>query len=171
MFLATFEHLDLFNASNAALQRLEWSVVKTALCWKFPTVRQVSTDTLNRWLEPPGALPPLLLDTRTPEEYAVSHLYGAQRADTAQEVLHLLRDYEEDRLIVIYCSIGYRSSEIVKQAQAQGFTNMYNLEGGLFAWAHAGHPLYRGNKQVRVVHPYDEQWGQLLDKALWAWTA
>ena len=168
--ITILEHLDLFNTSNTTLQRLEWSVVKSALRWKFPDVRQVSTDMLSRWLEASDGHPPLLLDTRTPEEYGVSHLYGAHRADTKQEALHLLKDCEKDSRIVLYCSIGYRSAEIIEQVQAQGFTNIHNLEGGLFTWAHAGRPLYRRHKQVRVVHPYDERWGRLLDKALWAWT-
>ena len=43
------------------------------------------------------------------------------------------------------------------------YTNVRNLDGSIFQWANEGRPLVRGNQRVQDVHPYDENWGRLLD--------
>ena len=48
----------------------------------------------------------------------------------------------------------------------KGYTEVYNLEGSIFAWANEGRPVYRGKERVQVVHPYDKIWGRLLKKSL-----
>jgi 3-mercaptopyruvate sulfurtransferase SseA len=63
---------------------------------------------------------------------------------------------------VLYCSVGYRSSMAAEQLAKLGYTDVQNLEGSLFAWANAGHPLEGGDR----VHPYDAKWGELLDPRL-----
>ena len=47
-----------------------------------------------------------------------------------------------------------------------GFTNVVNLEGSIFEWANQGHPVYREDRAVALVHPYDAVWGLLLKKDL-----
>ena len=44
--------------------------------------------------------------------------------------------------------------------------NVFNLEGSLFKWANEGRPVYRGSERVQEVHPFDEDWGELLDESL-----
>lgn len=43
--------------------------------------------------------------------------------------------------------------------QQSGFSNVYNLDGSIFAWANEGRPVYRGDKQVDEVHPYNQSGG------------
>ena len=40
-----------------------------------------------------------------------------------------------------------------------------NMEGSIFKWANEGRPVYRDGERVEKVHPYNETWGRLLDKA------
>ena len=66
--------------------------------------------------------------------------------------------------VVVYCSVGYRSAELVKRLKATGAGNVFNLEGSLFRWANEGRPVYRGAERVFEVHPYDADWANLLDR-------
>ena len=144
-----------------------WSMTLKMIRARFPTVARVSTDTLQSWLdESPQRENLLLFDVRESEEYAVSHLQGARPAPSKDEALKALQGVPSDQRIVLYCSVGYRSSELAQFLMKKGFTEVYNLEGSIFAWANEGRPVYRGNERVKVVHPYDRIWGRLLKKSL-----
>ena len=144
-----------------------WSMTLKMIRARFPTVAQVSTDTLQSWLdESPQRENLLLFDVRESEEYAVSHLQGARPAPSKDEAQKALQGVPSDQRIVLYCSVGYRSSELAQFLMKKGYTEVYNLEGSIFTWANEGRPVYRGNERVKVVHPYDRIWGRLLKKSL-----
>ena len=144
-----------------------WSMTLKMIRARFPTVARVSTDTLQSWLdESPQRENLLLFDVRESEEYAVSHLQGARPAPSKDEAQKALQGAPSDQRIVLYCSVGYRSSELAQFLMKKGYTEVYNLEGSIFAWANEGRPVYRGNERVKVVHPYDRIWGSLLKKSL-----
>ncbi len=142
-----------------------WSTVISEVRTRFPDVEQMSTNELARSLEEPGNGKPVLIDVRTPQEYAVSHLKGAVRAQTVQEVESLVHG-DKDVPLVLYCSVGYRSSQLASALMEAGFRHVRNLEGSIFKWANEGRPVYRDGKAVHAVHPYDEDWGRLLDPSL-----
>lgn len=143
-----------------------WPVVLEGVRAAHPDVRFVSTDSLAAWLD--AAPRPVLLDVRTEDEFAVSHLDGALRVDPDLRDVTALDTLGFDRPIVTYCSIGYRSAALAEKLQAAGFTNVANLEGSIFMWANDGRPVYRGGRRVHAVHPYDAVWGRLLDADLHA---
>jgi rhodanese-related sulfurtransferase len=140
------------------LRDLAWGVVRQLVRWRFTHVRSISTDTLADWLEQPN--PPLLLDVRAVEEFAVSHLPNAYHTPTVEAVRHL--SVEADTRIVAYCSVGYRSAQFVQQLQAAGFSQAMNLEGSIFQWANEGRSLLRKGQPVQTVHPYAFLWRGLL---------
>ncbi len=137
---------------------------------RFPTLPHVGVAELERNLAAPPEERPILLDVRSAEEYAVSHLEGALQAATAEEALAVLAGVEPERTIVLYCSVGLRSAEIADELEAAGYTNLRNLRGSLFAWANSGRPVVRHGEPVRQVHPYDAKWGKLLREELRAST-
>jgi rhodanese-related sulfurtransferase len=141
---------------------LEWKSVKEEIRSQFPSVAQLPTADLFEWMESERSPKPLLIDAREPEEFAVSHLSGALRASSIEEALRALAVTEQDHPIVVYCSVGYRSSQLAEGLQHSGYINVYNLEGSIFQWANEGRPVYRGSTAVEVVHNYDSYWGQLL---------
>lgn len=149
---------------------LTWPSIQKTIHQKFPAARELSTAALAEWLAAPDRAPPLLLDARAPTEFAVSHLAGAQSVPAAADALRLLRDRGKDQPVVVYCSIGYRSAALAERLQEAGFTQVQSLAGSIFQWANEGRPVYRGGQPVRQVHPYDNQKGVLLDRALWATT-
>ena len=111
---------------------------------------------------------PRLIDARTAAEYRVSHLEGAQRAETAAQARQVLAQVPQDHAIIVYCSVGYRSSAHARELMRSGYTQVANLEGSIFEWANKNFPVYRGAEAVSVVHPYDASWGRLLDRRLWS---
>ena len=66
----------------------------------------------------------------------------------------------------VYCSVGHRSSRLVSRLQARGVENVFKLEGSLFHWANEGRLLSRGDLPAKSVHPYDGDWGELLNAPL-----
>ena len=126
---------------------------------RFPDVRQITTVELAAWLADPRREPPVLLDARTEDEFNVSHLPNAVRDVSLPAIA-------PGKPVVAYCSIGWRSSEKARQMTRDGFTNVFNLEGSIFAWASEARPLESAGKPVHTVHPFDAAWGRLLPDSL-----
>lgn len=127
---------------------------------RFPEVPSLSTTNLARWLAATNQLPPVLIDARAAGEFEVSHLRGAHHAETVAEVRAL--GVKPAQPLVVYCSVGYRSSALARQLLRSGFTNVWNLEGSLFAWANEERPVYHRTNRIHRVHPYDAKWGRWL---------
>ncbi len=163
--------LSIFSIGTGCGQDLGWSAVDRIIARTYPDARHLHPDSLTALLADSTQAQPILLDTRPPEEYRVSHLQGARRVDPDATAFPMLEDVPKDALIVAYCSVGYRSSGIVERLQAAGFTNVYNLDGSIFRWANEGRPVYRNDQPVEQVHPFDAVWGQLLDDRLHAQSA
>lgn len=142
--------------------------MKAVVRSRFPGVPQLQTSELAVWLADPHREPPLLLDVRTEPEYKVSHLAGAIRVDPSAGRNQLARFLQLPRPVVVYCSVGYRSSELATRLRAAGQTNVANLEGSIFAWANEDRPLVSdSNRSVRLVHPYNQTFGKLLRRDFW----
>jgi rhodanese-related sulfurtransferase len=140
--------------------------IKQLIRRQFPDVHSLSTEDLAMWLNRTEKKKPLLLDARTPREYAVSHLPDARLAPPDLSTLETWEDVTETTLIVIYCSVGYRSARLALRLRALGYGQVLNLEGSIFEWAGRGYPVYQGTEVVRQVHPFNSLWGLLLDPDL-----
>ena len=74
-----------------------------------------------------------LIDVREEFEYEESNLNGENIP-----LGGLLLEVEKiatDKPVIIHCRSGARSAAAVMQLEAQGFTKLYNLKGGIVAWA------------------------------------
>ncbi|MEM8485183.1 MAG: rhodanese-like domain-containing protein [Bacteroidota bacterium] len=147
-------------------QELAWSEILQDVRKQHPNVVQLSTDSLAQWLTTSDAPQPLLIDIREKKEYEVSHLAGAIHMDPDTRRFKALKGVDKDAPIVVYCSVGYRSSKMAEKLEKAGFTNVSNLEGSIFTWANEGHTVMRGEEEVKAVHPYNRVWGMLLNKEL-----
>lgn len=109
----------------------------------------------------------MVLDTRTPEEFAVSHLPGARFVKFGiTEALfgpRLPINLPTDRPIVVYCTIGWRSGKVTQALEARGVKRVFNLVGGIIAWQRAGFALVdpAGNP-TKLIHPYDRNWARFV---------
>lgn len=149
-------------------QDLKWSAVHTLVEERFPTVSQISTDSLAQVLAD-STQQLVLLDTRTRGEYEISHIRGAVHLDPDTKDFAKLDTLDRQVRIVTYCSVGYRSSEMAARLADAGFMNVSNVRGSIFKWANEGRTVVRGDAEVREVHPFDRIWGKLLDPSLRAY--
>ncbi len=80
--------------------------------------------------------PPLILDVRDRHEWSISNLgkWGALLIPQS-EVMEHVDELDKGRDIVVQCRTGVRSADIVIELQKAGFTNVWNLEGGINQWA------------------------------------
>jgi rhodanese-related sulfurtransferase len=146
----------------------DWPELKQSVRERHPHVPQLTTAQLRAWLADAARLQPLLLDARAPAEYAVSHLKDARLAPDLAAALRALQGRPTDVPVVVYCSVGERSSALAEQLICAGYRNVSNLEGSIFEWANLGYPLYRGAGPATKVHPYDSNWRRLLERKRWS---
>jgi len=106
----------------------------------------------------------VLLDTRSRNEYEVSHIKGAQFVGYKSFDSTKVAGLPKDTAIVAYCAVGYRSEKIAEQLQQMGFTNVKNLYGGVFEWKNQGNTVVTDNGPTDKVHAYDRLWGRWLNK-------
>ncbi len=78
---------------------------------------------------------PLLLDVRTPEEFATGHVPGSLLIPVQElpERLHQIEAYKE-RGVVAYCERGGRARKALSILEAAGFTNLTLLAGSMQRW-------------------------------------
>jgi rhodanese-related sulfurtransferase len=155
----------LLGAAVAAFagRPIAFEVVRRLTVRKLPSVRWTDAAELARWREDPGRPAPVVLDARTAEEYGVSHLPGALRIEPYRPLLRPRRGFPKDTAIVVYSSAGYRGARVASWLAGQGYTNVSNLDGGIFRWANEGRPVFRNDRPTTEVHPYNPKWGLLLE--------
>lgn len=131
--------------------------------WNKKNIPYMSVETL--------ALPKtkaILLDTRDKEEYKISHLETAIRVGykdflLKKTIAKLPKD--KTKKIVVYCSLGIRSETIAHKLVKEGYTNVYNLYGGIFEWKNANFNVVDSvGRQTEKVHTYSKHWGKWLKK-------
>lgn len=105
----------------------------------------------------------VLLDIRSEEEYAVSHLRNARLVKYDNFSSKDVGDISHDAQIVVYCSVGYRSEKIGEQLQKSGFANVKNLYGGIFQWKNDGLEVVNEKSMpTDSVHTYNRKWSKWL---------
>lgn len=103
-----------------------------------------------------------IIDARATKEFAVSHIQGSMNAPKVEDALALLATVDQDSRILIYCSLGYRSGDLIRKLEQQGYSGLINMEGSLFEWVEKGYPVYQAGRLVTKVHPYNLWWGKYL---------
>ncbi len=108
---------------------------------------------------------PVLLDTRSAREFAVSHLRGARWVGYDSFSLAEMQNLPKNTPIVVYCSVGARSEKIGAQLQQAGYAHVRNLYGGIFEWVNEGNPVFTAaNQPTDRVHAYSPAWSIWLQR-------
>lgn len=98
-------------------------------------MRQLTATQLKEWLDDPAREKPVLVDVREPWEFDLCRLDGAKLLPLGSipaRFIELKRDAET----VVICRRGSRSYQACMFLERQGFTKLFNLYGGMAAWAH-----------------------------------
>lgn len=109
----------------------------------------------------------ILLDAREPAEYNVSHLQNAICVGYNDFKLKNITQQFPDKnsKIVVYCSLGVRSEDIAEKLKKVGYTNVFNLYGGIFEWKNNDFPVFTNEGQeTENVHAFSKKWSIWLLK-------
>ena len=83
-----------------------------------------------------------VLDVRTPGEYAEGRIERGTLVpvdELANRLAELPADKEKP--VLVYCAMGGRSARAATMLAAQGWTTVFNLEGGITGWREEGRPV------------------------------
>ena len=87
----------------------------------------------------------VILDVRTPEEYAEGHLEGAVLVDFYDaDFADQLAELDPDVPYLVYCRSGNRSGQTLPIMEQLQFGSASDIDGGIIAWADAGLPIVAG---------------------------
>jgi rhodanese-related sulfurtransferase len=82
---------------------------------------------------------PTVIDVRTAGEYAAGHLPGAINIDVeAPGFADSVSQLPKDESYFVYCRSGNRSGVATEQMAQLGFTDLYDLQGGITDWQATG---------------------------------
>lgn len=117
-------------------------VLVVSACGSDTTVFELTDATASQELlaEPPAGL--VVLDIRTPEEFAGGRIAGSSNLDFYEpDFAASLDTLDKDLPYFVYCRSGNRSSQAIETMRDLGFTEVYELDGGIVQWAEAGLPV------------------------------
>jgi rhodanese-related sulfurtransferase len=109
---------------------------RSAFASDSPPVKQITPQELQQRLGDAAAGKPLLLDVREPWEFQICRLPGALLMPM-QTVPARHTELDPDADTVVICHHGARSLQAAMFLEHAGFTRLYNLTGGVDAWARA----------------------------------
>jgi len=95
---------------------------------------QLPASELSAWLADGARKAPLLLDVREPWEYEICRIPGS-RLMPMGSIGASLESIDDSLPIVCICHHGARSLQVAFALERQGMREVYNLAGGLAAWA------------------------------------
>ena len=169
MFVKVMTVLMLFVSPGIEADDLE--KLHGKITRKFPEVSHINANQLEQVLSGNNAENIILFDVREEGEFQVSHIRNAIRIDPESSAESFMSRYGEligNKDVVVYCSVGYRSSElaerILESPEGRQTRNVYNLQHGIFGWHNEHRPLYSNSGPVDSVHPYSRRWESYLDR-------
>ncbi|GAA3954072.1 ThiF family adenylyltransferase [Chitinophaga oryziterrae] len=95
-------------------------------------VKSLSVKQLQQWLEEVRDIQ--LIDVREADEWEICHLPQAMHIPM-QMVGQVAAQFDKEKPLVLLCHHGMRSRMVANQLFAGGFAPVYNVEGGIHAWA------------------------------------
>lgn len=118
--------------------KLTLLVIITALAISCDTKSQSQSDAI-KVLTPTEfkekAANQTIIDIRTPQEFSQGHIDGAININYYDNnFIDQIAKYDKNQPIFIYCRSGNRTSSAAKKIADFGFTEIYDLEGGILYW-------------------------------------
>ena len=104
------------------------------------TVKQLNSPEVSQLLKKNPKI--VVLDVRTPEEFAMGHIKGAKNIDIRQSDFYARVDkLTKNVTYLVYCRTNHRSGMAVEYMSQHGFANIYQMMDGFPGWA-ANNLLY-----------------------------
>ncbi len=104
-------------------------------------VKEIDASQLSQWVGDADHKM-RVIDVRQMEEIAMGTVPKAEALPLSTLPAKVHEFSREEKLIMV-CRSGMRSAQACAFLQQQGFTNVYNLRGGMMGWAQSGFPAYQ----------------------------
>lgn len=98
-------------------------------------MQHITAHELNEWLSDGQRPQPVLLDVREPDEFSSYSITGSVLMPM-RTVPARLHEIDRNAQVVMVCRSGARSFHAGLFLKQNGFEHVYNLSGGVMAWAH-----------------------------------
>lgn len=106
------------------------------------TGQHLAASDFSAALSEPGTI---VLDVRTPAEFASGHLPQAKNIDIeGPDFATQIAALDKSAKYAVYCRTGNRSGTALEQMDAAGFTHAFDLADGIVAWQGMGGPIVTG---------------------------
>jgi rhodanese-related sulfurtransferase len=105
-------------------------------------IEQLPATALREWLDDESRTAPVILDVREPWEHDICRIADAHLLPM-QEIPVRWNELPQDRDIVVMCHHGMRSLQVADYLRHEGLSRVYNLSGGIAAWAEQVDPAMR----------------------------
>lgn len=116
------------------------AAVWTACQQSSPQAGPIAAEDLAKRIGSGNA--PVVLDVRSPEEYAAGHIPGAINIPHDQLATRLGEiPATKSGEIVVHCQMGKRAAAAESTLAQAGYTNVHDLEGQMFGWVQSGLPV------------------------------
>ena len=81
-----------------------------------------------------------LIDVRTPKEFKGGHIQNAQNINFLSSTFtEKIKKLDKNKPLIVYCRSGKRSAKSIRKLFEAGFTEIYDLEGGIIKWKQKGY--------------------------------
>ncbi len=103
-------------------------------------VKDVTPDEAEKLLKAQPQI--IVLDVRTPGEFAAGHIAGARNVDfKAADFAAKIAALEKGKSYLVHCAAGGRSTKTLDLMLGKNFAAIYHLNAGFKAWESAGKPV------------------------------
>jgi thioredoxin len=133
-----------------------WSLAASALfaitaCNQVQGQQKLNPEEFQKkWTEANASGSGVLLDVRTPEEFAQGAIAGAVNMDfRSAQFDSLAGTLNKDKTIFVYCAAGGRSESTAELLHQKGYKNVIDLKGGMIAWEGSGKPVANAKPKAR----------------------
>ncbi|BAQ35110.1 rhodanese-like domain-containing protein [Dehalococcoides sp. THU3] len=105
----------------------------------LPAVQNISVAEAKALIDQnSGSADFVILDVRTPSEYAQGHIPGAVNLDYYASFENSLFLLDKNKTYLVYCRSGNRSISAAQLMLENSFTSIYNMQGGINVWISGG---------------------------------
>lgn len=123
--------VSVYFVSGRITNTKEPSLTATAI--ETPIAKTIATSEFSKEVEDASHV---IIDVRTPSEYAEGHIQGAKNIDfSADDFTSRIESLPRDASYALYCRSGNRSKKALDVMTSLGFTHVVDMRGGIQAWA------------------------------------
>jgi phage shock protein E len=134
--LVLFSLSDATNTESVSMSATPFTAVSNVASVEAETFASLLTEDT-----------PILIDVRTPQEFAAGHLDGAINIDFYDPNFRSeIAKLDPKKQYAIYCRTGNRTGQTLTMMKTLGFTNVTDLKGGIVAWEQNGFSVCTADK-------------------------